>query len=119
MGRRRVYSISHPPFAQDRQKSGAVAVEPDRENRRVLPENLRLNGYGDVLVIDTLVLRRAGAARLQRDPDKPSMSRIAVDSAGDLKGVGLDDLLANCPAPSLVKVDVDGLEGELWQALNA
>jgi FkbM family methyltransferase len=89
-----------------------VSVEPDHENRRILLENLRINGYGDVKVIDSPVLNCAGAARLDRDPDKPSMSRIVVDSSGDLKGVGLDELLANCPTPHLVKVDIEGMEGE-------
>jgi FkbM family methyltransferase len=89
-----------------------IAVEPDHENRRILYENLRLNGYDDIQVIDAPILGNAGAARLERDPDKPSMSWIADDPSGDLHGVGLDDLLAICPAPSLVKMDIEGMEGE-------
>jgi FkbM family methyltransferase len=92
--------------------SRVVAVEPDHENRRILYENVRLNGYGDVQVINSPVLGHAGAARLERDADRPSMTWAAADSSGDLKGVGLDDLLAICPAPSLVKMDIEGMEGE-------
>jgi FkbM family methyltransferase len=93
-----------------------VAVEPDPENLRLLRENLRLNGCGNVTVVPCALGASAGDARLSICAENRGFQGL-VDVAGT--NVAIDvavrtaaDLLGDL-VPALVKIDVEGAEAEV------
>ncbi|MDR7559588.1 MAG: FkbM family methyltransferase [Armatimonadota bacterium] len=90
--------------------ANVVALEPDPINFDRLLTNLRANGAHDVRALRLAAGRTEGRARFRRLAEHPSQTRLEDDGDGECSVVPLDNLLANCPAPRLVKVDVEGSE---------
>lgn len=87
-----------------------VAFEPDPANFDRLSRDLRLNGALDVKTLRTAVGRAAGCARLLHLEGHPAQTRVANGQGSECRVVSLDGVLADLPAPRLVKVDVEGAE---------
>lgn len=87
------------------------AFEPVPRNLLYLGEHLRLNGLGNVTVLEAAVLDRAGTARFD---DSLGASTGRVSSRGNLEvlAVSLDELIAarRIPFPDFIKIDVEGAE---------
>jgi len=95
-----------------------LALEPDPINRHRLDENIALNGAThEVNVLPLAVGQIRGRARLDRTLGGP-MTRVSVDEPTHndaCEVVRLDDLLEMAPRPHLIKMDIEGAEGEALQ----
>jgi FkbM family methyltransferase len=108
-------------FAQ--QAKQVVSFEPMAPNRARLLENLSLNGIQNVTVRDVALGSGAGTANMRFDPLMPGGSKVLVreDTAGGsppelLKGqvrvttLDRDIEERKLPAPTFLKIDVEGFE---------
>ncbi len=87
-----------------------LAVEPDPESRAKLWENLTLNDFHDVVVLDKVVGPKKGRATLQRIPNGPSQTTAVESETGDCEMTSLDDLLKEFGKPGIIKMDIEGAE---------
>jgi FkbM family methyltransferase len=95
--------------------SQIVVLEPDPDNRRRLETNLQLNRLSDVVVLPVAAGRRAATVVLERQVD-PSMTKIGSSGAeADTTVVTLDDILGTYGRPDLIKIDVEGAEGDVLE----
>lgn len=105
-----------------------VAVEPMPANYAALCENIALNGFSDTIVPAPLLLSAAngvetlgiselaaGAASHAVGEAAPQSDAVHVVARQPVLGIRLDDAVAvlGLPAPTLVKLDVDGAEAEV------
>jgi FkbM family methyltransferase len=97
--------------------SGRVhAFEPVDAARNRLQRNLELNGFRHVEVEATAVGAEPGRLALRRvEGRSAATSRYARDPAGELEVpvTTLDAYFSARPPPTLVKIDVEGMEGEV------
>jgi FkbM family methyltransferase len=88
-----------------------VAFEPDAGNLGHLREHVRLNGAGNVTVMDAAVADASGSARFAAPSSsfEGSLSRVG---GVDVNTVTIDGLVESgtLPAPTYVKIDVEGAE---------
>jgi FkbM family methyltransferase len=91
-----------------------VAVEPNPIAATILRRNIALNQVTNIMVIEKAITPRGGSVRLYRgdflstwSTSRPSPDFITVDS------VMLSDLIEEFPEVDLIKLDVEGAEGEL------
>jgi FkbM family methyltransferase len=93
-----------------------VAVEPAPASYAALCENVRLNGFEHVITpLPVVLAARTSVALLDLgDPLAGATHRLAADGTAVL-GFALDDLLERfeLPAPTLLKLDVDGSEADV------
>ena len=97
-----------------------VAFEPEPAARRRLEENIAMNALANVTVIPEALGARDGAGQMVRGPaTNLGMSRMASAGAADAFRIGVraaDSLLAEgLPVPTLMKVDVEGAEGSVFE----
>ncbi len=93
-----------------------VAFEPTPDGYKSLLQNLELNGLDNVTPVCAAVAEGEGAATFRFDRQRPTMGRLsAVDSdlgpadVLEVRLVALDDYeQKGWPAPSFMKVDVEG-----------
>lgn len=96
-----------------------VAFEPDPEVAHRLRENVRVNGFGHVDVIEAAVWSTSGRVTFARadssiTPDLGHGHVISTTSEGGVVAIALDDLVRDgARAPTLLKVDVEGAEAQL------
>jgi FkbM family methyltransferase len=99
--------------------TGAVyAFEPVKQNARFVRRNAQRNGFGNVTVIPKAVSDRTGRASLYLAEYAGGAVLSVAAPPPDLKGtvcvdaVSIDDSCATgkLPAPSVVKIDVEGAE---------
>jgi FkbM family methyltransferase len=102
-----------------------VAFEPDPSNAAVLHENLSRNDLTEVEVIPAAVWSHLGIVTFQRSAaEHPEMSsrrgRVVVstdEAAGssliEVEAVTLDAFARDHPAPTMIKIDVEGAEAEV------
>jgi FkbM family methyltransferase len=93
-----------------------VAVEPQPEARRRLEHNVQLNGFGNITVVEAAVADEEGESDLVISHEG-ILEWASLDSspAADVPKIRvpvttIDALRAELPAPSLVKLDVEGAE---------
>ncbi|MBI4541914.1 MAG: FkbM family methyltransferase [Gemmatimonadetes bacterium] len=106
---------------------GAVyAFEPLAENANALRRNVELNGFRHVTVIEAAVSRASGEGSLVL-ADEPTWARLASGGAGGRSGrtvrvplVAIDELIAQgrVSPPSLVKIDVEGVEVDVLRGME-
>ena len=97
----------------------AVAVEPDVVNASLVARNATLNGLDHAVTVLPLALGASSGVVALEDGERQAGSthRVAAVTvqAGLVLAYALDDLLAAfaVPSPTLLKVDVDGLEADV------
>jgi FkbM family methyltransferase len=91
-----------------------VAVECDPDSRDRLETNLRLNHALGVHVFNGAAGPSEGTVSLvrRRDPCANSVTSEAIAGALPVRVAPLDLLLEHYPAPSLVKIDIEGGEAD-------
>ena len=106
-----------------RQADQVVSYEPVAQNRARLLENLSLNAMQNVTVRDVALGAGAGAATMRFDPLMPGGSKVVVEqnathdaglelANGRVRVTTLDQDIADrgLPAPTFLKIDVEGFE---------
>lgn len=107
-----------------RPSATVVAFEPDPQKRDGLARNIETNGF-EADVSEYVISNEAGtvAFATSRAPDGPNVSRIATENYDDtieVPMVTMDDLVSRgaVPAPSVVKLDVEGGEFDALQGME-
>jgi len=106
-----------------RHANQVVSYEPVAQNRARLLENLALNGISNVTVRDVALGSGAGAATMRFDPLMPGGSQVVVQESaaqgagpelakGRVRVTTLDQDIEErgLPAPTFLKIDVEGFE---------
>lgn len=106
-----------------RHANQVVSYEPMAPNRARLQENLALNGIQNVTVRDVALSGSVGTATMQFNPLMPGGSKVVVEDkpgqAGGQEPVGVNVRVTTLdkdieerglPAPTFVKIDVEGFE---------
>jgi FkbM family methyltransferase len=88
-----------------------VAVEPDPVNADRLRRNANLNGF-DIDVIEAAAWSESG--RVELVPGESSKEHVVAPGDG-IASVTLDELTRHCPAPTLIKMDVEGAEDRVLE----
>ena len=88
-----------------------VAFEPLPDNVRFIQRHLRMNRVEHVQVLQAAVGGRDGTARFERHVSN-AMGRVSDGGSMDVEIVSIDSLCdaRTIPAPSLMKLDVEGAE---------
>lgn len=89
-----------------------VAVEPNPEILPVLRDNLRVNAAGNVVVEPVALGAGSGTVRVAFVEDEPGASHVS-DGGAEVPMVTLDDLSRKHGAPDYIKIDAEGLEGDI------
>jgi FkbM family methyltransferase len=98
-----------------------VAFEPAPTTRKFLEDNIRLNAFSNVAVLPYAVGERNGVAAIHMsDPalGEGTASLNASDDKSfsvDIEVRRLDDIHSTLPPPMVVKIDVEGVFGQLWR----
>ncbi|MCF8200143.1 MAG: FkbM family methyltransferase [Sulfuritalea sp.] len=107
-------------------KSGkVVAFEPAPTTREYLEKNIDLNAFLNTLVIPYAVGERDEIATIHMsDPllGEGTASLNASDDKSfcvDVEVRRLDNLSSTLPTPNLVKIDVEGVFGQLWRGARS
>lgn len=103
-------------------KSGqVVAFEPAPITRKYLEDNIRLNAFENISVLPYAVGERNEVAAIHMsDPalGEGTASLNASDDKSftvDVEVRRLDELCSDLPPPAVVKIDVEGVFGQLWR----
>lgn len=92
-----------------------IAFEPLAENCKVLEENVRLNGYANIVVENKAVVDRSGHVVMVRKNDDPltCTASVARGLGAKVGAVSLDDYFAQFPnhrRVAFIKMDIEGAE---------
>ena len=85
------------------------AFEPLPRNLEYLREHVRLNAASNVHVLPMAVSDRAGTARFAA-AENPAMGGLSDRGGIEVETATLDALRATLPAPSFIKMDIEGGE---------
>ena len=91
-----------------------VAIEPDPDTMASLRRNIVVNGKQDAVeTVQAALGRSTGSVRFTIGRD--TMNRIATEDHDNLRSVALTtlDIVAKDRAPTLIKMDVEGFEGDV------
>ncbi len=98
-----------------------VSFEPEPRNFELLSENVRRNTLASVQIVNAAVGAREGELQLYRDPDYAGHHRIhAVSGRASVyvRCTTLDAQAAEWGAPDVIKMDVQGAEGEVLAGMR-
>jgi FkbM family methyltransferase len=98
-----------------------IAFEPSPPARERLRHNIALNGLQNVTVIEAGVGEREGTAHLAGDLALVwgSLQESGADGGVEVRVLALDELDAErFPAPTLVKMDIEGGEGSALRGMT-
>jgi FkbM family methyltransferase len=91
-----------------------VAVEPDPDHCAILREQMALNGVRQCDIVEAAVSDHEGILTLMRqDADSRTNALSDLTQTGEpiqVRGITLDALAEQYPAPNLVKIDIEGAE---------
>lgn len=85
------------------------AFEPLPRNLEFLREHVRMNDASNVHVLPLAVSDRAGTARFAA-AENPAMGGLSARGGIEVETTTLDALRATLPAPSFIKMDIEGGE---------
>lgn len=93
-------------------RGGVAAFEPMEANLAFLRRHLELNDLGRVRVVDKAVSDRHGTLRMA-EGDSPSEFHADPEGSFEVEAIPLDAWARDtaAPAPSVIKIDVEGAEG--------
>ena len=101
------------------------AFEPEPRNFRLLMENLRLNGYENVIAIQKAVSNESGTASLFLSPRCSGAhslvsTRDRSNETTTAETVTLDDFFETegCPTIQVIKMDIEGWEMEALDGMH-
>jgi FkbM family methyltransferase len=87
-----------------------VAIEPLPRNLAYLRRHLALNGYEDrVTVIDAALLESGVQTAYLEPVASPASTQVALAGL-PVRAISLDTLVSDVPAPTLIKMDIEGAE---------
>ncbi|WP_313644885.1 FkbM family methyltransferase [Stenotrophomonas sp.] len=90
-----------------------LAIEPNAEAREFLMANVLANGIADAVSLKSVVVGSGAGKAIVRSKVDGNLgaTRYTPTEVGDLELTNLDDLLAGASVlPSLIKIDVEGME---------
>jgi len=99
-----------------------IAIEPVRDNTRLLEKSIALNGYRNIRVLDMAVGDRIGTAKMQVGRQR-NLSRVVTGANSSIETTGeivvimysLDDLKIY---PDVIRMDVEGYEYEIIKGMK-
>lgn len=92
-----------------------LAIEPDKENARLLKENLKLNGCTNVFVIEAAISDKIGTATLYRGEKERSMRRSITEGVfGEKFGEVKTVTLSGFGVIDILKLDIEGGLDKVW-----
>ena len=103
-------------------KSGSVfAFEADPDNAERIKEHVRRNMFDQIQVVPCAVWSSAGHLRFERASAQSSRNQGAIvtgplvgrDNTIDVEAIALNDFAQAHPAPTLIKIDVEGAEADV------
>jgi len=99
------------------------AFEPDPENFRLLRQNLRINGYQNVTLVNKAVASSSGSIQLFRNPlnhgDHRTYASDPQRERVEIEAVSLDDYFAGTDTTvDLIKFDIQGAEAAAFQGMQ-
>jgi FkbM family methyltransferase len=86
-----------------------VAFEPDVRNAAFLRRHIAVNRLTNVDVFEAAVSNRRGAEYFAKGTGSGT-GRLSDDGDCEVQVVRLDDVAQRCPAPTHMKIDVEGAE---------
>jgi len=92
-----------------------LAIEPFPRNLRMLRRNLAINHIANTFIVEAAASNARGVAHFQEGPDTEASMGHLTEAGGEIEvaTVRIDDLVASgYPAPNVVKMDIEGGEGE-------
>lgn len=108
--------------------SGRVfAFEADPENSRLIEQHASRSGFAQIRVLPVAVWSQSGTLHFQRALESSSRNTGSVlgapsdqglGEAIEVKAVTLDEFARNHGAPTLIKVDVEGGEGDVFRGAD-
>jgi FkbM family methyltransferase len=81
------------------------AFEPAPTNFRRLKEHIQLNDLRNVVLVNVAVSERAGNLRFV---ENGGISHVAEEGPIQVRAICIDEFVATNPAPTVVKIDVEG-----------
>ncbi len=101
-----------------------IAVEPEKENIRLLKKNLALNFDGGYTVVPKAVSTESGTysfflCNTAYNKYRHSMHISNNRQKVQVEGIGLSDLLKQFPSVNAIKIDIEGEEIPLLESLSA
>jgi FkbM family methyltransferase len=104
-------------------KGRVFAIEPMPENVASVREQIEVNGLANVEVIEAAAGAQAGMATLHVPGGNNSMAHLGeargAEASLQVKIVTLDDFVREHPAPSVLKIDVEGAEDSVLAGSTA
>ena len=98
-----------------------VAFEPAPTTRKFLEDNIRLNAFGNISVLPYAIGEHDGVAAIHMIDPALGEGTASLNASDDksfsvnVEVRRLDDLYSKLPPPMLVKIDVEGVFGQLWR----
>jgi FkbM family methyltransferase len=103
------------------ERGRVVAFEPDPHNCELLVQNVRRSGLRNVEVVNVAVGASERSVELFRDPDWAGDHRthaVAGREAVTVQCTSLDAYCASGIRPDVLKIDVQGAEGEVFAGMR-
>ena len=99
------------------------AIEPSRENIKMLKKNIEINGYRNIKTLRAAAgsENRLGHINLSQSSNRHSFVEADLDFSGETEEVEIitiDSFLKDKPYPSFVRMDVEGYETEIIRGMK-
>lgn len=104
-------------------KSKVYAIEPVPENVKLFNENIKLNGFKNIKVIEKGISEKKGKAKIYLSSKSNLCSMIKLSHAGlnktkEIEITSVDDLVKKYGFPKLIRMDVEGWEFNIIKGMK-